>query len=155
MNDEHNGEIIITPDYRSVLWIVLILVGFLGTLIFFAMRGEVVPAIILAVISTASLITLGSRLHNSARRTEIEAQGVRNQNELQRWRLNVEENTALLGQQADAQGKFALAQTRQVTAAVKQLQMAEEDNEEELPPAIVAGGNIYQDLVYTEGDEND
>jgi hypothetical protein len=151
--NEYNGDEIITtaPDLRPLLWSVLIVVIFLGVLIFLSMRGEIVATIILAVVGTASLITLGSRLHNTGRKTEIAAQAQRAMSENDRWRLNIEENAALASEQAKGTVQLALAQQRLMAGQTRLLGKSVDTSEE--TPEIESGDGLLDDLYYTIGEE--
>jgi hypothetical protein len=112
------GRIVTHRDLSPLLPLGLAVLASLAVLIGFAMVGNVVAIVILAVAGTAALMSLGVALNNAARNVELRGQAARASMENERWRLNVEENLSIMQQTADVQSRQALGLQRHTRTAL-------------------------------------
>lgn len=119
MRKKITDDVHITHADRSFLVPVILgqLVG-LTALITVAILGDETARLILAMIGTAALISLGVVLSNSVKRGENNSRDAEAQRSQEMWRLNQEENLRLLDQQARAQAQLALGTQRVASAAL-------------------------------------
>ena len=140
LTDEANVTHVDLSPLRSVL---LTLVVGLFVLVGFAMKGNDTAELLLVALGVAALITLGIILSNSVRHSNARARSAEAEIEQEAWRLNQEENAALLREQAQNAILLGLATQRTTRAA---LMAGEQTAEEDNVPAIVAGDDIFDQI---------
>lgn len=130
-------------DLSPLMPVMLLLIVGLGALVGFAMAGNKTAELILVALAAAAFITLGIVLGNSVRRSNAKSRSTEAEIEQETWRLNQEENLALLDQQAKVQANLALGAHRTTRQA---LTAAQGQTSEEEIPAIVVGSEVYDDI---------
>lgn len=105
-------------DRTPLIPVILVTLAGLAALVTVAILGNETARLILVMVGTAALISLGVLLSNSVQRGNQHDRDAEAQRSQEMWRLNQEENLRLLDQQARAQAHLALGTQRVARAAI-------------------------------------